>query len=458
MHARRSAFTSTAVLAAAGVALLAGCASTPPPAEQSARAALRATGAALFAREGRPALPVLRADSPLGEYARYAALNHPAVAAAYHEWHSAVAAIVPARTLPDPRLTFEADITDMVMTLMPGLMFDFMTPGKRAAMAREVTAGSEVAYRNFTGTVLRTAADVRRAWIELAYVEEARRLYETAIGNLDQSLALSAANYTTAGMMASLEPQVRLQGQIAEHHSHHQAIADRLAAARTRFKAALGFAPNDPDPGWPNATLAATALPAEDELWRRTLTANPDLARMRAMVEMTVAGVEVARKGGTPDFALGLMADLKASPLMFRPTASITLPVWRKKIAETIAAAEARRDAAAARVTAEQLTMAAELAQMLYMVRESDRMLGYIDGTALPNLLRISAIAGAGYQSGANDAVMITDARHMATLMRLERLSVLLARENAVTGLLLMTADVTPAGLPLLTDATPAVN
>ncbi|MFZ5494291.1 MAG: TolC family protein [Verrucomicrobiota bacterium] len=445
------------VILASSALLVSGCV-TATPGERSARERMQQTGARLLLSDARTTPPPPEAGAPLGDYVRYAVLRHPAVIAAWHDWHATVAAIAPARALPDPQLTFEADISDMLMTLMPGLMFDFMTPGKRAAMAAEMAAGSEVAYRNFADTVLRTAAEVRRAWIELAYAREAGGLYQSAISNLQQNLALSNARYATAGMMASLEPQVRLQNQIAEHHSHHLAVADRLAAARARFKAALGLLPSDPDPAWPDVPLTVTPIPPEEELWRRTLAANPELARMRAMVEMAVAGVEVAHKSRTPDFSLGLMADLKADPLMFRPTATLTLPVWREKIAAAIAAAEARRAAAAARVTAEQLTMAAGFARMLSMVREADRMLAYIDATALPNLARMSATAEAGYQSGAGEAGMITEARHMATLMRLERLAALREREDAVTDLLLMTADILPADHPLLSQPAPASN
>ncbi len=433
------------ILFAAAALVLSGCVAVSP-AEQSARARVQAAAATLRPEGRPPPLPVLRPDTPPGEFVRYAVLNHPAVAAAYHDWHATVEAIAPARALPDPQFTFEADIADTLMTFMPGLMFDIMTPGKRAAMGREMTAGSEVAYRTFTAIVLRTAADVQQAWIELAYAGEARRLYLAAITTLEQALALTDADYATGRMMASLEPQVRLQNQIAEHHSHHQSLNDRIAAARVRFKAALGLAPADADPPWPQATLFATPLPDEQELWRQVQTANPQLAQMRAMVEMAVAGVAVARKTATPDFALGFMADLRANPLMIRPTANVSLPVWREKIAATIASAEARHAAAAARVTAEQLNLAAGLARMLYMVRESERMLAYIDGTALPNFARMSATAEAAYQSGAGEAGMITEARHMADLMRLERLEVLRQREVAAIGLLLLSADLAPAG------------
>lgn len=433
--------------------LLAGCAGTPIAGEREAREANARAGAQLGLGEPAVALPELSPDSPPADFIRFALLRHPAVQAGYHDWRAAIADIAPARALPDPQLTLEADIMDSLMTFMPGLMFDFMSAGKRAAMAREVVAGTEVARSAFDAAVLRTAAEVRRSWIELAYAREAGELYLAAIGDLEEALALDGAQFTTAGMMASLEPQVRLQNQIAEHHSHHRAIDDRRAAAAARFKAALGLLPADPDPAWPQARLAVTPLPTEEELWRRTLAANPELAQMRAMVDMAVAGVEVARKRRTPDFSLGLMADLKSSPVMFRPSAALSLPLWRTQIAEAIAATEARRDAAAARLTGEQLAMAAELARMLFMVREAERMLAYIDDTALPNLARLSAAAEAGYQTGAGGPGMITEARHMTTLMRLERLAILREREDAATDLLLMTADIPASDL-----ATRAVN
>jgi hypothetical protein len=97
--------------------------------------------------------------------------------------------------------------------------------------------------------------------------------------------------------------------------------------------------------------------------------------------------------------------------------------------------------------------MAAQLAQMLYMVRESDRMIEYIDTSALPNYERLIASIEAGYQSGMTGPGMIPETRVMALAMRLERTAALRDRENAVTDLLLMTADIAPAGTPLLAES-----
>jgi outer membrane protein TolC len=434
-------------------AFLSSCTVAPSAVERQARAQISQIGDVIRPAAPKPSLPVLNPDSSLSDYVLFGVLNHPRVEAAYHEWRASVAAIAPARALPDPQFTFQADVTDTLMSFMPGLMFDFMTPGKRAAMANEAASASRVAYRTYVATVLEVATGVRKAWLELAYVDEALRLRDSALGALDQAAAMAGADYVTGRGMGTLEIQVRLANDVAKVRSELGALGDRRVAGRTRLKSALGLTTSDIDPAWPQATLAPTVLPSEDELWRRAQAANPDLGRMRAMVEMAIVGVEVARKAGTPDFTIGAMVDLKADPLMIRPTATVTLPIWREKIRANIAAAEARRDAAAARVSAEQLNVAAELAQMLYMVRESDRMIAYIDTTALPNYERAIASIEAGYQAGMTGPGMIPETRVMALAMRLERATALRDRENAVTDLMLMTADIAPAGAPLLAES-----
>lgn len=444
-------FSRLIFLAACVLPWLAGCVGTPLPEETAARDRAVQIGQ-LLPGSAQPPAPWPAAPTQ-ADYLRFAVLRHPAVAAAYFDWRAAVEAITPARSLPDPKFTFEADIADTLMTFMPGIMFDLTTPAKRAALGRETAAGSEAAYHAYVATVLRVAAETRQAWIELTYLEAIRRLHLRAAHAAEDALDLAGAGYATGRTMGGLEKQLLLQNMAAEHHLHHHALADRLTGARARFKSALGLPPAALDPPWPDAALSATALPEPDELWARTLATNPELARMRAMVEMAVAGVLVAQKAATPDFSLGVMPDLDANPLMVRPTATVSLPIWRDKLAALVAAAEARRDAAVARVSAEQLSLAAELAQMLAMVRESDRMLAYFDTTALPNLDRIIASTEAAYPSGQADPGMIPETRLRATEVRLARLAALRDRELALTNLLLLAASVAPAGAPLPASA-----
>lgn len=275
-----------------------GCIGTPAPGEKQARERTERLGALL--QTPARSLPVLTSQSPLHEYMRYAVLRHPAVKAAYFEWRGSVALITKARSLPDPQLTFEADISDTLMTFMPGVMFDFMSRGKRWAMAREEAASSEVFYQIYVTEVLKTAAAVRNAWVELDYVEDALRLRRGSAQAVSQAAAVEESNFTTAGGMASLEAQVLFVNQAAQIQSTLAALEDRRSSARIRFKSALGLRWDEPDPAWPELPLGATALPAEAELWRAIEAGSPELARMRAMVEMAVAAVQSSQKTRTP--------------------------------------------------------------------------------------------------------------------------------------------------------------
>lgn len=75
-------------------------------------------------------MPKLDTNAPLHDFLLFAMLNQPQVEAAYHDWAASVQRITVERSRPDPRLTFSTDISDMVMSLMPGLMMDFHGPGK----------------------------------------------------------------------------------------------------------------------------------------------------------------------------------------------------------------------------------------------------------------------------------------------------------------------------------------
>jgi outer membrane protein, heavy metal efflux system len=146
----------------------------------------------------------------------------------------------------------------------------------------------------------------------------------------------------------------------------------------------------------------------------------------------------VAKSAKKPNFAAGLMVDLKASPWMLRPTGSLSLPVWREKIAAGIEAAHARHDAAVARVSAEEVALGAELAQMLFMVQEADEMLAYIDETALPNLELMIATAAAGFETGMGSATMVAETAAMKLEVLGRRLEVLRTREAAIAELQLL--------------------
>jgi outer membrane protein, heavy metal efflux system len=140
------------------------------------------------------------------------------------------------------------------------------------------------------------------------------------------------------------------------------------------------------------------------------------------------------------------MVDLKASPLMVRPTASLSLPIWRNRIADQIAGANAQRDASTAIVASAELDLAAQLARSLYDIHRIDHNLRYLDQTALPNLDRMAAAAAADYASGMGNGVAITEVLTRRNLLLISQTDLLRDRADAVTDLLFLSADNTPTG------------
>jgi len=441
----RSPFTLAFFLTAA-LPFLAGCNTSPSAVEHRAREELNTAGRALSLQPGQIPLPVLSATATAATYVRYALLNHPTVYAAFNDWRASVASIAVAGALPDPQITFQADITNTVMSLMPGVMFDLMASGKRAAMNREAAASAEIARRTYLSTLVRVAAETRRVLVELAYLDEAIRLRTASVAVAENVRLLAASSYATGrGMDAALEPQLRAASEADLARNELATLIDRRAAVRTRLKSTLGLAPGAPDPIWPARSLAASPLPESDALWQRVQTSNPELATMRAMVDMAVSAEEVAGRNSTPDFTAGLMTDVKQSPWMWRPTATMTLPIWRSKLAGQLETAKARREAAARKIEAETLTMAADFARMSFMVREADRMIAYIDHSALPNLARTRTAALSAFRTGGGSPAMIAGFSSMELALQTERLGALRDRELAVIDLFAMTADVVPA-------------
>jgi len=141
-------------LFAVAVMALSGCRGIPVAGENQARRDLD-TVAARYRPEGKvPALPALRPDSGISNFVAYALLNSPSVEAAFDDWSASVENITVARSLPDPKLTFQAYIQQMLTSLMPGLMQDFPGPGKLKAAAGVAAADSQAKYFTFESRLL----------------------------------------------------------------------------------------------------------------------------------------------------------------------------------------------------------------------------------------------------------------------------------------------------------------
>lgn len=428
--------------------LFAGCKGITQPGEHASREQIATVSKNYRPGDTRPALPALTTNSPLSEFLTYAMLHHPQVEANYYDWAASVERITVERSLPDPKLTFEAYIMRSITSLMPGFMADIPGPGKLPARARVATAESESKYFTFESSVLRTAFDVKKSYYQLHFLDERIRVNRQTL-DLLAGLEQIARAQNEVGK-ATLQDVLRAQIETEKLRNEIANLEDSRRSLMAQFKGSLGMTTKETDPPMPAEFVSAPLDLTEDELLATALARNPQLKAMEADVRRAEASLQLARKERVPDFSVGGEVDLKASPVMWNPQLSMTLPVWRDKIAAEIAEAQADKHAAEARLTREQISLAIDFAEKTYMYREANRNFRLLQERLLPRAQQSLEVARAAYLSGQLDFLNVIDAERTLLQFQLDRVDAQTQRELSLAELSLIIAGQPPASAPIL--------
>ena len=426
------------------VLFLAGCAGVPTPSERQARSDLKAAGQAWWPGA---TLPPLDAKAGLSNYLQFAIVSQPQVRAAYFDWAASVERITVERSLPDPKLTLQAYIQDVLTSLMPGLMQDFPGPGKLKAAGNAATAESRTKYFAFETAALETAFAVKQAFYQLWFLDEKIRINRETL-DLLADLEKSARTQNEVGKV-TLQDVYRAQIEQDRLVTEISNLEDSRRPLTAQFKGALGLTRDQPDPA-PPAGFETTPLDLNgDELLDTAFARNPRLKAMEAEVRLAEASMAVAHKSKVPDFSAGLQAEVY-SPPFYWPQASMSLPIWRDKIAAQIAAARADKRAAEARLTSGQITVTVDFAMKTYAYREATRDLALLQEKLIPKARKSLEIARAGYLAGQIDFFNLTDAGRTLLNFQLEEVEARARREIILADLSLSIAGIAPEGAPLL--------
>jgi outer membrane protein, heavy metal efflux system len=428
--------------------LLSGCTGISTSGERQAKAHLAFVAHGYRSGDHAAALPELSTNAPLADFLTYAMLNQPKVEAAYYDWAASVQRITVERSLPDPKLTFQSDIANIVMSIMSGLMQEFPGPGKLKAAANVATAESKAKYFAFENSVLQTAFALKQSYYQLWFLDEKVRINREMLGLLGELEQIARAQNEVGKV--TLQDVYRAQIEQDQLTTEIANLEDSQRPLMAQFKGALGLSNDQSDPPLP-AQFETMPLDLNgDDLLATAFARNPRLKAMAADVQMAEASIAMARKSKVPDFSLGLEADVKATPTMYRPQASMTLPIWRDKIAAQIAAAQANQRAAGARLNAEQIAVTVDFAMKTYDYREVTRKLALLQDQLVPKARQSLEIARAGYLGGQIDFFNLLDAERALLNFQLEEVEARTRREIILSDLSLSIAGIAPEGAPLL--------
>src|SRR5207249_12049075 len=213
---------------------------------------------------------------------------------------------------------------------------------------------------------------------------------------------------------------------------------------------ALGGPAEKPHPAVPQELESTPLDLTSDQWWATALARNPRLKAMEAEVRRGEASLRLAYRARVPDFSVGLEADGKASPVVYTPQFTVTLPVWRDKIEAEMAAAQAGQRAAEARLSAEQIALAVEFAERSFLFREASRTFELLTERLLPKARQSLDVARAAYLSGRLDFLNLIDAERTLLGFQLTEVEARTQRELALAELSLLILGQPPAGAPPL--------
>ncbi|HOA61572.1 MAG: TolC family protein [Verrucomicrobia bacterium] len=423
--------------------VLTSCRGLPVRGEKEARQHVADVSRTYRPTGQKPTLPTLTTNSSLADFLTYALLNQPKVEAAYFDWLASVERITVQRSLPDPQLTFEMDIQDVVTSLMPGLMMSFPGMGKLRAAGAVAAAASQGGYFAFKATSLESAYEVKRTYYRLYFLEEKIRVNRENLGLLQEleRLARSQNEVDKATLQDVLRAQIeqeRLNNEIVN-------LEDSRGPLLAQWQAALGIESNQPTPPVP-ARFESTPLDVPADKWlEQALAENTRLKAMTADVRAAEAAIRLAYKARMPDTSLGFMADAKMSPVLYRPWGTVSIPLWRDKLAAQVAEAQANKRAGEARLTAEQINLAVDVAERAFVYRETTRNLQLLQQTLLPKQRQSLEAARSAYLGGQIDFLNLTEAEQTLLRFNLDEIEARTQRELSLAELSLIMQGMPPA-------------
>ena len=167
---------------------------------------------------------------------------------------------------------------------------------------------------------------------------------------------------------------------------------------------------------------------------------------MEADIRAAEAALTLAYKARMPDASVGFMADVKMNPTLYRPWGTVSLPLWRDKLAAEVAQAQANKRAGEARLSAEQIALAAAVAEKAFLYREASRNLELLQKQLLPRQRQSVEVARSGYVAGQIDFFNLADAELTLLRFGLDEVEARTQRELSLAELSLIAQGWSPSG------------
>ncbi len=266
--------------------------------------------------------------------------NNPAILAARRSVDAKNAMVTPARTFPDPSISFQTMGNLLPPTVMAGdpssarvLTFsqEIPFPGKLNLQGQIASAEAGAESWKYEEVCREKIADLKMAYYDLYMAQKLTDIVDKSKDLLNQFREISEARYRVG--QGEQQDVIKSQVEISRQLDRLTTLQREKDAAAARINTLLYRPPDTPIDRVPELTKPRLAL-SLDDLYRKASDDNPLVRMNRKEIDKSELSVALAKKSFYPDFEVGFSyynrRDLpEMYGLMFK--AKVPLYFWRKQ-------------------------------------------------------------------------------------------------------------------------------
>jgi outer membrane protein, heavy metal efflux system len=372
----------------------------------------------------RADLPRISADSTVNDYVQYAALNNPALAAAFNRWKADIQQIPQVTALPDPKFTYQYYIQRVetrtgAQRQMFSIAQTFPWLGKLKLRGQVAAQAANASYQRFRQTELKAFYQVKDAYSEYYYLAKAVEITKQNAKLLKHIETIARIRYKTAA--AGHPDVIRVQVEMGKLDDQISTLDELRVPVAARLNAALNR-PIDTPVITPEELVASHIdLAGLDALLVKN---NPELAALDRQIAAEKIKIELAKKNYYPDFTLGMSyIDTASSTGGRHPNGdgddpviamvSINLPIWREKLDAGLRQAKFRRSAAIQSRAARLNSLQSQLKLIAYRYSDAQRKIALYRDTLLPKARQAMTATDAAYRNAKGGFLDLIDAQRV---------------------------------------------
>ncbi|NIA06170.1 MAG: TolC family protein [Actinobacteria bacterium] len=368
----------------------------------------------------------LPAEPSLRNYLAYAAAHNPKLQAAFSRYKAALEAVVPARTLSDPRFTYRYFIREVETRVGPqeqsfGLAQTFPWFGKLQARSDIALEKAKASGQAFETARLKLFYQVKHADYEYYYLAQAIAVTKENIELVRYLEQVARTKYKVAA--AGHQDVIRAQVEQGKLEDQLRSLQDLRRPIMAKLNAALNR-PAGAELPWPTEIPQEERIEPSDEqilTWLRQV--NPQLKALDHRIAAEKRAIELAGKDYFPDITVGVDYIDTAGAIAASPSdsgkdpvvvmASINLPIWHDKYRANQRRARARYLAALKERLGAENTLLAEVHLALYEFRDAQRKINLYRNSLIPKAEQSLKVTQAAFMTDKASFLDLIDAQRM---------------------------------------------